>query len=387
MKGFKIDGRTALSALRLGTELMGKVPRRGDGPFDLLVKGLAMADAWHGIFGRKASTHADLFSRFDLRSRRSEPFVKLFFSTGLERDYKVRRHGVSEHLEFVEAEAPDGERLFFQEHRYGAPEIGAEFYHTRGFDFAAALVSLWGRHRDGLYLSLAPGRHGWGHEATFAALAPDATGCRSRKAGERIVEVARSLQERPRTLLLYGPPGTGKTSLAAGVARHNGGRLLAIDAACLPHLSVQELGFLLESLQPRHLLLDDFDRAPIDDVRSRVLFALATLKTAGVSSFITVNDASRLDAAMLRSGRIDGALELPLPDAEERGDILARLGLGADLVSATDGWCHADLDALAERARVEPVAEAMADMRALRDLAAKAVGSQTTGPSDPPKAP
>lgn len=373
----------ALDALRLGTELLGKVPKRGDGVLDLMVKGLAIADAWHGIYGPKASSHASLFARYSLRARRSDPFVKLFFSAGIERDYKVRRHGVSEHLEFIEAESENGERLFFQEHRYGAPELSSEFYHTPGFDFAAALVSLWDRHRDGLYLSLSPGRHGWGHEATFAALGPDTTAHRSSRAASRIVALAARLLDTPRAVILYGPPGTGKTSLAAAVAKHNGGRLLKIDAACMAHLSVPDLGFLLDALEPRYLLIDDLDRAPIDDVRARVLFLFERIKSAGVSSFITANDASKLDAALLRSGRIDVPIEIPLPDAEERADIIGQMGLvGHDLIERTDGWCHADLDALAERARREPLADAVADMSTLRGLAAMAAGAAPSG--DPP---
>jgi hypothetical protein len=384
----KFNNRSAMQFFKFGTELLGKVPRQSDGPLDIIVKGLAIADAWQGIFGRKTSTYSSIFERYELKTRKSEPFVKLFFDAGLGDDYRVSRHGISDHLELIEAVAADGERLFFQEHRYGSPELAAEFFYTPRFDFASALSSLWGRHRDGIYLSLVPGKHGWGHEASIVGMSPDTTACLSRKAGERAVALADSLRAAPRTLLLYGPPGTGKTSLAAAVAKHNGGRLLKVDAACLPHLGVQELGFLLDALAPRYLLIDDFDRSPIEEARSRVLYLFERIKAAGVASFVTVNDASKMDAALLRSGRIDGAIELPLPDAEERADILLRLGLiGHDMIEATEGWCHADLDALAERSRREPVTDVLDGMRALRELAAKASGATAGEPGCAPCAP
>ncbi len=345
------------------------MPARGDGALAVLVKMLAIGDAWDGVYGGKSSVYTSIFQRHSLKERTSEPFVKLFFGAGLGSTYKIRRIGVSGYLEMIEAVAPDGERLFFQEHRYGRPEVSSEFFHTPGFDFGAALVTLWDAHRDGLYLSLVPGRGGYGHEVSFCGLTPDATASRSRRGAARVSELADSIDAAPRTVLLYGPPGTGKTSLAAGVARLAGGRLLKIDAASLPQIGIQELGFLLDALRPRFLLIDDFDRAPVDEVRARLLFLFERIKSAGVSSFVTVNDVKKLDVALLRSGRIDEAMELDLPDAEERADILSQLELGAELVEATAGFCHADLDALAAKARSVSVAAALAGMQRLRALA------------------
>jgi hypothetical protein len=377
----EIDQRAMLSLFRFGTELLGKLPARGDGPLAVAVKLLAIGDAWDGVYGGKSSVYTSIFSRYSLKERTSEPFVRLFFGTNLGSTYKLRRIGVSEHLEMIEAVAPDGERLFFQEHRYGRPEVSAEFFHTPDFNFGEAMSVLWDRYRDGLYLSLVPGRGGWGHEVTFCGLSPDATACRSRKATARITELADSLLEAPRTLLLYGPPGTGKTSMVMAVARLCGGRLLKIDAASLPQIGVQELGFLIDALRPQFLLVDDFDRAPVEEVRARVLFLFERLKAAGPSVFVTVNDVAKLDPALLRSGRIDAAIELGLPDAEERADILGRLGLGTDLVAATDGFNHADLDALAEKARSAPVDAVLAGMQRLRALAQQAAAA-AGGPAE-----
>ncbi|XXX79146.1 ATP-binding protein [Sorangium sp. So ce134] len=370
-----IDQRAMLSLFRFGTELLGKLPARGDGIAGVLVKGLAIADAWEKVYGAKSSVYTSIFAKYDLRERTSEPFVRLFFGTDLGSAYQLRRVGVSENLELIEVVAPDGERLIFQEHRYGRPEVSSEFFHTAGFDFAGVMSVLWDRHRDGLFLSVAPGRGGWGHEVTFCGLSPDPTACRSRKAAARITELADSLLEAPRTLLLYGPPGTGKTSMVMAVARLCGGRLLKVDASSLPQLGVQELGFLLDALRPRFLLIDDFDRAPIEETRARTLFLFERLRAWGVSVFVTVNDATKLDVALLRSGRIDEPIELGLPDAEERADILGRMGLGPELVEATDGWCHADLDALAAKARSTPVDTVLAGMQRLRALAQRAAAA------------
>lgn len=400
--------RRVRSILHFGTEVLGKIPRRGDGFLDVIAKLLAVADAAEKSFGGKSTVYADVFERFDLRERTSETFVRLFFNAGGAARFKLRRHGVNDNLELIEAEAQDGERLFFQEHRYGKPEISSEFFHTPNFDFGRVTDTLWDRFPHGLYLSVKEGR--WTNEVTFSPLHPPRGTVTSQKAQTRILEGAIALRERgptPWCFLAYGPPGTGKTAYVSALARETGGRLLMIDATALPQLGVQEVGFLLDALEPDVLLVDDFDRAPVEAARARVLFLFQHLGAArrGVTVGVTVNDAAKIDEALLRSERIEEAIEFPLPDAAERSDVLGQLleqhdlmaegkifDLGEDaairnidaLIKNTEGFNHADLGGLVGRLRRgETVEAALGAMKRLRALAAKAAEEKASTPSEP----
>lgn len=385
--------RRALSLFRLGTNLLGKLPRQGDGPLDLLVKLLAIADSVDKTYGGKSTVYENIFSKYDLRERNNGPFVRLFFGTNMSSSFEIHRHGISEHFELIEAVDQRGERLFFQEYRYNRPEVSDEFFYTPGFDFGAAVHALWARYPTGMYLSIKPPRGGWGsQDVTFCAVPPPRGDIISSAALERIecdVEAHRSRAGEPWALIAYGPPGTGKSSYAVAMARATGGRLLKMDASSLPLLGVQDIGFLLDVLRPTFLLIDDFDRAPVEETRARVLFLFEHLHNAhaGVTVAVTVNDVGALDAALLRSERIDEAKEFTLPDDAERRDVLERLLLkrpDEDLVTATEGFNHADLAGLVRRLRREGQESALAAMRKLRDLAEKA-NKKNTPPGGPGK--
>lgn len=398
----KIDRRRALALFRFGSELLGKLPEPDDGLLGIFVKVLAAADAWEKVYGGKSTVYADIFTKYDLREKSSEPFMRLFFGSPMAKNFRLSRHGVNDHCELIEALAPDGERLFFQEHRYGRPEISAEFFHTPRFDFAVAMSTLWSSYPHGLYLSVKAGRYG-SSDVTFSAVPAPRAESVSAKAAERIRDGIAEHEARagaPWCFLAYGPPGTGKSSYVAGLAAATGGRLLKLDAASPPHLGVQEIGFLLDALAPQYLLIDDFDRAPVEETRARLLYLFEHLHAAhaGVTIAVTVNDASKLDEAMLRSERIDEAVEFALPDVEERRDVVGRLveihvpgkldvDAIAHVVASTDGFNHADLAALVRRFKMKPVTVAIADMLRLRTLAAACGKSDKPGETKPSGSP
>jgi hypothetical protein len=134
-------------------------------------------------------------------------------------------------------------------------------------------------------------------------------------------------QHLKRGLLLYGPPGTGKT--------HTVRYLLA----ALPELTVlllagPAIGYVAEAarmaraLQPALIVLEDCDL--VADSRDRhsgpqpLLFTvLETLDGLGddadVAFLLTTNRIDVLEPALAqRPGRVDLAVEIPLPDAEAR---------------------------------------------------------------------
>ncbi len=124
----------------------------------------------------------------------------------------------------------------------------------------------------------------------------------------------------------YGPPGTGKTTLALGIANHLKRSVYCLNLNCLEDDS--KLPILFSSLPPSSiLLLEDIDRvfSGRDNVKegSKITFSslLNCLDGAfykhGLITIITTNHLDKLDEALLRTGRMDTKMEIPLPSDKE----------------------------------------------------------------------
>ena len=143
-----------------------------------------------------------------------------------------------------------------------------------------------------------------------------------------------------RGLLLYGPPGTGKTH----TVRYLTGALTEFTVILLVGPAIRfvaEACALARSLQPSLIVLEDCDLVAED--RSYSPFGNPLLFTvldemdglasdADVCFLLTTNRADLLETALAqRPGRVDLAVELPLPDADGRRRLLDIYGRGIEL--------------------------------------------------------
>lgn len=405
----RLDGqnvlRRALPLLKLGTELLGKIPTARDTWPEKLAKVLALLDATNKVYGGGRSKMRELSDRYALVERESETFVRIFFATTLRDLFTIRRQTLDEKEDLLEAVGADGERLFFRETHYGGARIESDFYATPGIDFSSVIDRLWGQYPDGIYLSVTTEPGGWRKDTTICEVPPVPVDRLSRKARDRLAVVmathAHFIHDGVhRCYLCYGPPGTGKSTFAVLFARAAGGRALKLDAASLPLLSVKELGFLLDALRPGFLVIDDLDRAPVAEVGARVLFMLERLKThyPAMTVVLTANDPRKLDAAMLRCGRIDIPLLFDAPEPDETEQMVRALLVHHDVPSArstaevikqivdgSDHLTHAYLDDLCRRLRHEDVPDVLASVMLLKRLAeeATAEGPKPLGSGQP----
>ena len=158
-------------------------------------------------------------------------------------------------------------------------------------------------------------------------------------------------QHLKRGLLLYGPPGTGKTH----TVRYLLGALPDLTVILLSGTSIQhvsEAARMARALQPALVVLEDCDlvaenrdyTAGGQPLLFEVLEALDGLSDdADVAFLLTTNRVDVLEPALAqRPGRVDLAVEVPLPDQHARRLLLARYARHLPLTDAT-------LDAVAAR--------------------------------------
>jgi transitional endoplasmic reticulum ATPase len=190
----------------------------------------------------------------------------------------------------------------------------------------------------------------------------------------------RRLGIRPaRGFLLYGPPGTGKTLMAKAVAREAQANFISTRSSDLLSKwygeSEQQLARLFHrarQVAPTIIFIDEIDSlAPQrggglgePHVTERVVNTLLA-EMDGLEELQDVvvigatNRPTLLDPALLRPGRFDEIVYVPVPEAEGRRKILGihtdRMPLADDvdldsLAERTDGFTGADLEDLSRRA-------------------------------------
>ncbi|GIX65306.1 ATP-dependent zinc metalloprotease FTSH, putative [Babesia caballi] len=144
----------------------------------------------------------------------------------------------------------------------------------------------------------------------------------------------------PKGVLLAGPPGTGKTLLARAVAGEAGVPFIQASGSEFEEMFVgvgarriRELFKLAKSMSPCIVFIDELDavgsrRSATDhnSVRMTLNQLLVELdgfsKREGVVVLCATNFPEALDPALVRPGRLDRTIHIPLPDYKGRYDIL-----------------------------------------------------------------
>ena len=186
-------------------------------------------------------------------------------------------------------------------------------------------------------------------------------------------------------VLLYGPPGTGKTLLAKAVANESEANFIAVNGPEVlskwvgeSEKAVREIFKKARQAAPCIIFIDEIDaiaskRGESDSskVTERVVNTLLTeldgLKsTKGVFVIAATNRHEIVDPALLRAGRFDKIIEVPLPDEKSRLEILKvhtkRMPLTKDvnlkeLAKITVGYSGADIENLVREAGMNALRE------------------------------
>lgn len=193
--------------------------------------------------------------------------------------------------------------------------------------------------------------------------------------------------EPPKGVLLYGPPGTGKTLLAKAVAHETNATFIKIVASEFVRKYIGEGARLVRGVfelakekSPSIIFIDEIDAIAAKRLKSstsgdrevqrtlmQLLAEMDGFEARGdVGIVAATNRPDILDPALLRPGRFDRFIEVPVPNEDGRREILKihtknmtmEEDVDLDLVSAlTDGASGADMKAICTEAGMFAIRE------------------------------
>ncbi|WP_440949065.1 proteasome-activating nucleotidase [Methanosphaerula subterraneus] len=150
--------------------------------------------------------------------------------------------------------------------------------------------------------------------------------------------------EPPKGILLHGSPGTGKTLIAKAVAHEAKATFIRMSGSELVHKFigegaqlVRELFTLARERAPSIIFIDEIDAvgsirtndgtsgsAEVQRTMMQLLAEMDGFNNRGdVRIMAATNRVDMLDPALLRPGRFDRVIEIPLPDKGSRRSILS----------------------------------------------------------------
>ena len=190
----------------------------------------------------------------------------------------------------------------------------------------------------------------------------------------------------PKGILLYGVPGTGKTLLGKAIATESGVNFISVKGPSLiskyvgeSEKAIREVFKIAKQASPTILFFDEIDSvvprrgssSTDAHVTERVISQFLTEmdgieELKGVVVLAATNRLDLVDPALLRSGRFDLQLELPVPDEKTRQEIFKIHAKNKplagdvdlkDLAKETEGKVGSDIEFICRKASMLAIRE------------------------------
>lgn len=183
-------------------------------------------------------------------------------------------------------------------------------------------------------------------------------------------------------ILLYGPPGTGKTMIAKAIANEVGAKFYAVKCSDIvskwfgeAEKNIKNLFETARADERAIIFFDEFEalaakRGGNSTVMNRLVPELLAQiqgfndNTSQLLILAATNRPWDIDSAMLRPGRFNELLYIPLPDAPARKYLIERtfkdIKLASDvdidyIVEMTEGYNCSDVNEVCDRSKDNPI--------------------------------
>lgn len=363
--------------LSFATSVLSRAPHHSDSLTDVFAKASSILSMTIDEFFNEDPNPHEILKEMGLSYTLNKAFVAMFFGTSIHNVFDIERQRVSEYNQIITARSKST-TLYFVSFDSGQT-INAKFWHAKDVDFAGIVKHMWTIFNDRVHVELKKDNFEFSH--VFESKDPTF--------GEQANKMFNEFQDQhkryvcdgiPRTYLLCGKPGVGKTAFAERLSRINS-RTMRLAAASMTLLDFKSISFLVDIMKPSFLIIDDIDRN-LDNDRALsslfVIFEAFKRKHPDVTIVMTVNDIKKLDAALLRPGRIDEIIDFEVPNNDERRIIIIgymnTFGIKqedidiTDLVKASEGLTPAYLREIALQLRYKPVPKIVKIVKRMLEL-------------------